>query len=255
MKNIRSCLNRIMNVIQIQMSERKYNSLKYILKKCPESNTLVVVFSGFPGNAKAKYNYMRTLKDFNCNKLFLLDNFGYKKRGAYYLGENGKFYVQDLVRKLISEIKVKLNINYAITVGSSKGGTSAIYHGLRVGADAIIAGAPQYFIGNYLSTDEHQNILKGITGGGGVELLNDIVRNEIQNCGKQKPKIYLHYSQKEHTYPVHISDLISDMKRNNFEVICDEADYVEHSEVAKFFPTFLINTINNIIEKAKNDTI
>lgn len=47
MKSIKSCLNRIMYVIHIQMSERKYNRLKYILKKCPESNILVVVFSGF----------------------------------------------------------------------------------------------------------------------------------------------------------------------------------------------------------------
>lgn len=78
MKSIKSCLNRIMYVIHIQMSERKYNRLKYILKKCPESNILVVVFSGFPGNTKAKYNYMRTLKGLNCNKLFLLDDFGYK---------------------------------------------------------------------------------------------------------------------------------------------------------------------------------
>ena len=245
MKSIKSCLNRIMYVIHIQMSERKYNRLKYIFNKCLESNILVVVFSGFPGNTKAKYNYMRTLKGLNCNKLFLLDDFGYKKRGAYYLGEDGDFYVQDLVRELVLKIKDELNINCIITAGSSKGGTSAIYHGLRVSADA-----PQYFIGDYLNTDSHQNILKGIVGAD-VELLNGIVKKEIQNYDAQKPKIYLHYSRKEHTYSEHISDLISDMEKNNFEVMCDESDYEEHSEVAKFFPTFLINTINSIIEKSK----
>ena len=102
----------------------------------------------------------------------------------------------------------------------------------------------------HLNTDSHQNILKGIVGAD-VELLNGIVKKEIQNYDAQKPKIYLHYSRKEHTYSEHISDLISDMEKNNFEVMCDESDYEEHSEVAKFFPTFLINTINSIIEKSK----
>lgn len=212
MKSIKFCLNRIRHIIHIQMSERKYNRLKYILEKYPESNTLVVVFSGFPGKTKAKYNYMRTLKETNCNKLFLLDDFGYKKRGAYYLGEDGDFYVQDLVRELVLKIKDELNINYIITAGSSKGGTSAIYHGLRVRANAVIAGAPQYFIGDYLNTDTHRNILDGIVGAD-VELLNGIVREEIQNYDDQKPTIYLHYSKREHTYPEHISDMISDMKK------------------------------------------
>lgn len=165
MKKMR--LSQIVSVMDIKRKEKKYaNRLKYILEKSSMSDILVVVFSGFPGNAKAKYNYIRTLKSLNCNKLFLLDDFGYKKRGAYYLGEGGDFYVQDLVKELILKTKDELNINYIITAGSSKGGTSAIYHGLRVRANAVIAGAPQYFIGDYLNTDTHRNIFDGIVGGG-----------------------------------------------------------------------------------------
>lgn len=82
------------------------NKLHYILRKSKKSNRLIVVFSGFAGhNKKARYNYMRTLHDANCNTLFILDDFGYKKVGSYYLGDKCKLYEENAIQQLIFFVK------------------------------------------------------------------------------------------------------------------------------------------------------
>ncbi len=51
--------------------------LKFIFIPEIKSDHLLVVFSGFPPlNQSARYNYMVTLKNIKCNKLFILDDFG-----------------------------------------------------------------------------------------------------------------------------------------------------------------------------------
>ena len=79
----------------LQIRQKKYNSngvsLKYMLEEA-NSPVLVVVFSAFTRKGlKARYNYVRTLKDIPQNKLFILDDFAKDRRGAYYIGHNMEF--------------------------------------------------------------------------------------------------------------------------------------------------------------------
>ena len=107
----------------IHKEENKFNNrLKYLFKRNKTSDELIVVFSGFPGDDVAKYNYVRTLSGVPCNQLFILDDFGWQKKGSYYLGENGDFYVEKMVLELIQMLKDQYKINRLITAGSSKGG-------------------------------------------------------------------------------------------------------------------------------------
>lgn len=63
--------------------------IKYLFEP-NDSPILIVVFSSFPGKwRKARYNYVSTLSKTPANKLFILDNFGYRKKGSYYLGKTG----------------------------------------------------------------------------------------------------------------------------------------------------------------------
>ena len=52
----------------------------------------IIVFSSCTRKGiRARYNYVRTLKEVPCNKLFLLDDFASDHRGSFYLGSNMKF--------------------------------------------------------------------------------------------------------------------------------------------------------------------
>ena len=79
----------------------KYN-IKYLLETHSSSKDILIVFTSCtkPGQ-KARYNYIRTLDKFMCNKLFILDNFGYDNRGAYYLGHNSDFQIEKDVISVI----------------------------------------------------------------------------------------------------------------------------------------------------------
>lgn len=98
-KRISKALRFAKNKIRLSFKEKRYGKLKYIYEQ-NGSDELIVVFSGF-GTAR-KYNYMKTLAGAKIDKLFLLDNFGY--RGSYYWFENGTDKPNQLVSRLIGQI-------------------------------------------------------------------------------------------------------------------------------------------------------
>lgn len=260
LKVLQKILSKIINKfyrLYIIVFEKKFydgdKRIKYMFVR-KKSKKLVVVFSGFASRKNnPTYNMVKTLNGVKINKLFILDDFGYEKKGSYYLGENGEFFVPKLVSDLINEIKKNQNIEEIFCVGSSKGGSAAIYFGLKHNVDHIIAGAPQYFIGNYLSSnDTLLKSLYSITGNTdekSISLLNRVIRDEIVDyTGEYKPKITIHYSKNEHTYSNHVSFLLTDLKKFGFSVDEDIQKYSDHADVAMYFPTLCKNILKERCE-------
>lgn len=88
------------NKIRLSFKEKHIGKMKYIHER-NGSDELIIVFSGF--GPVRKYNYMKTLAQSKIDKLFILDNFGY--RGSYYWYENGKNSPNVMVSKLIEQIR------------------------------------------------------------------------------------------------------------------------------------------------------
>ncbi|EUJ63946.1 hypothetical protein [Listeria fleischmannii] len=85
-------------------------TLTFYMKESSRSEDLLVVFSALPVVGSSVYNYVRTLDDVDCNKLYILDNFGENKAGVFYLGEDGTMDVKEAVIELIEDIrKIKKN--------------------------------------------------------------------------------------------------------------------------------------------------
>ncbi|EUJ25238.1 hypothetical protein [Listeria cornellensis] len=231
--------------------------LNYILEKSNQDDApLLVIFSAFPRTGmKATYNYLRTLKDVDAHKLFILDNFGFQQRGAYYLAENGDFKIRAAVESIIIDIQKKLEPRNTIFVGTSKGGFASLYFGIKMNVDYIISGAPQYKLGNYLSDiPEKAPVLSGIMGNtekSSIDQLNALLPAQIKESSGVLPKVYVHYSDQEHTYEEHIKDLVQDLSVAEYSLVLDICDYKIHQEVSKFFPPFLVQSLNEIISKLK----
>lgn len=84
-----------------KLMERKHEGrLKYLFQKKPRTKTLAIVFSGF--SEKPVYNYVKTLRNLDADRLFLLDDFAY--RGSYYMYANGSNQPEQLVQTLINKI-------------------------------------------------------------------------------------------------------------------------------------------------------
>ena len=240
-------IKKILYWLFIRLHEKKYNcgykKIKYLFFKQKNSDKLIVIFSAFPGegNGSSKYNYIKSLKKVYDKKLYILDDFGFKKVGSYYLGENGNLDLGQYIIKLINDIKEKNKIKKIYVVGSSKGGTAAVYFGTLLEADMIIAGAPQYYIGNYLLSDEYnKKILFGILGReytkNDISMLNNLVKNSIFGSSSITTRYIINYSKNEHTYDEHIKYLINDLKKAKRNVVLEEGNYGNHSDVGNEMP-------------------
>lgn len=181
MKKIKKYIEFFITKINVLYKQRNFkydgNTIKYMFDK-NDSDVLIVIFSACTRKGlKARYNYYRTLKKINVNKLFILDDFGTDKRETYYLGKNGNNDIPNGVNKLIDKIQKENYISNSIFVGSSKGGTAALYFGMQRDT-TIIIGAPAYKLGNYMNIEDNQHMFKFIMkeiNNENIKYLNELV--------------------------------------------------------------------------------
>ncbi|MGG7058103.1 hypothetical protein ACQPUZ_07365 [Clostridium tertium] len=223
--------------------------IKYYFEKAKINNKskLIVVFSAF-SNSDAKYNYISTLKICDCNKLFILDDFG--KKGTYYLGLNGNFDIESSVISLITYIMSKNNIEFSnvVSIGSSKGGSAAIYYGMKYNFGNVIAGAPQYKIGTYLSDLSISDYAFDIFGE-----INDSNRvkynNLIRLVANTKTNIYLLTSDGDNQYKKVLKEFEYVSRELQIKLNVEKCNINSHGEISKEFPKFLYDKLDLVLDK------
>ena len=222
------------------------------------SDALVVVFSAFAAGLKPTYNYVRTLWGHtDANLLFIRDDFAdLPSGGAYYIGRKGDSHGRQAVLSLIRRIREKTGSKRVIGLGSSKGGTAALLFGCMLPMDAIIIGAPQYYIGTYMR--EHKPDSLAIMAGKDaptaeeIAFYDGIVPRAVQGCNAP-PAVHIHYSDREHTYAEHIADMLHDLKAHGFPVHGDVADYEKHTDVYLHFIPYLERTLPQLLNERSAD--
>lgn len=225
----------------------KMYDIKYLVEFNKKSNDILIVFTACTKKGqKARYNYIRTLEGIKCNKLFILDDFGFDGRGAYYLGKNKDFAIAIDVEKLIDEICKEVKAEKEIYIGSSKGAYAALYFGMGRKNTSIVAGAPQYRLGNYLYLPSHRNILNYIMGDESKESINKLnilMENRLKNNENNGNSIYLHYSNEEETFKSDIEPLIEALNNLNIKKKYDIHRYKNHSDLTLYFPKYIKDTL------------
>lgn len=135
-------------------------------------------------------------------------------------------------------------------MGSSKGGTCAIYYGLMFGATDIYAGACQYYIGKYLNVEERVRVFKSMMGKNatpeGQEILDKMLFNQLCTHRNSKSRIHLLYSKEEHTYSEHIQYLIADIEKNGIKHVDKIENFTDHGEVGEYFSPWIKHELKNI---------
>src|SRR5699024_1804150 len=124
--------------------------VRYLLYKSEEnSDSLLFVFSAVNKLFDFTYNYRASLVDFPGTVCYIIDDFG--DQGSYYLANSRNFAEFRSVQQAMAHIANDLGIplENAAALGSSKGGTGAIIHGVSAGIKHVVAGGPQYKIGNF----------------------------------------------------------------------------------------------------------
>lgn len=137
-----------------------------------KSKNLVIIFSGIGSD----YNYRRSFRNSSWNQLYIKDSWA--DGVSYYLYENGSNHPEQVTSSFIERFLSSHKYDHIATFGSSKGGSSAIYYGLKYHVDEIYAGACQYRVGDYLG------IYHEMSNSGYYEkVMGGIVRNKyIKFC-------------------------------------------------------------------------
>lgn len=254
-KKIKKLGEYLLTKVRLLRYQKKFRTdkvtIKYMLEQA-DSKDLVIVFNSCTRKGiRARYNYVRTLKKISCNKVFLLDDFAADHRGGFFMGSNMNFEESAALKKLIAAICEKTGAERLIFCGSSKGGYMALNFGLEYPGSYIVAGGPQYFIGQSLLDTENIEALKHIVGQvcrEKIEFLNQYLPGKVlQNPYSDSQRIYLHYSDSEHTYEEHIRYLCGDLAKKGYRYSEDVAHYREHGEISLYFPEFLLHSVEEIL--------
>ena len=230
--------------------------LKYLRMGPARGGTLIVVFSSCTRKGvAARYNYIRTLEDVDAPKLFILDDFGLDGRGGYYLGRDGGEEIYRTTCALIAKTKSDACATKAIYCGSSKGGWSALRFGLGDPQGTVIAGSPQYLLGDY-AIEEYEipegnktllpYFSHGLYESSRITWLNSLIRREIERGSSATP-VFLCYSVEEPTYDNHIRYLMDDLRAAGRVVNVREEKFSNHSDISLYFPEYLHSTIDALM--------
>ena len=230
----------------------KYVGLNYLFSPASTeagSKYLVVGFSAVNQRGIFGYNYRSVSETTGANAIYLLDDFG--DQGAYYLTNNRALHIYETVQSLIHELASDLQVQLSniILIGSSKGATAALIHGLGIGDGNVFIGAPQTKIGNFLSK-AHPNILEYMTGNTSqddIDYLNDYLYNEYTKVHKS-PEVTIVVGQSDHHYKGHVIPLQKHLENTNHRLTLEVLPGTPHHEIGKAYRSRLLDFLDKLIK-------
>ncbi|MGN1394468.1 MAG: accessory Sec system protein Asp2 [Succinivibrionaceae bacterium] len=176
--------------------------IKYMFKPATlDVEHLVVIFSGYGGGSLFTYDFTGdSLKDIPSNILWIKDEFG----GApcYYLCKHRDFFIEEKVMKFIEGKLNELSLhNDNVTIlGASKGGSAALYYGIKYNFKNVISSVPQFDLGNFLNAPSHSESCKEMfdpSREDNIEFFNNLLYSEISKRCIDDVNIYLIYSESD----------------------------------------------------------
>ncbi|GHH97443.1 heparinase II/III domain-containing protein [Neobacillus kokaensis] len=231
-----------------------FRSLRYHFEPAASESykdKLFVIFSALGTKYSYLYNYMNTLKDLPVNKLFILDDFG--DQGSYYLGKNRDFSIETSVISLIQYImrQNKILSENVTALGSSKGGFTALYYGIKYYFGNVIAGGPQSKLGSFLLQQaNHPNIAEYIAGGSKESdryYLDGLLLNVLNQPCDVSPNIHIFVGKDDHHYKNHVLPLYNVLGNRGYKVDLKTSDGVNHDELKIYFPYYLLGKAKQIL--------
>lgn len=225
--------------------------VNYLLEQPSDSvEELHVVFTAVHKPWDFTYNYRASMAGTSAATLYILDDFG--DQGAYYLA-NGRVEAEfRSVQGLLHSIMRQLSIgpDKVTTIGSSKGGSAAILHGVTIGASQVIAAAPQTRIGSFLAKP-HPNILRYISGDTTAASIAwvDSVLDRALASGVRSTEIRLLVGRADHHYTRHVQPFVAAARALGYAVQVMPLPGTPHSRIGSAFRSYLASWI-----KSRNDS-
>jgi len=254
-RKIRKYYDYFITKLKVLKEQKVYHfqgiNLKYIYKVKKQADVLVVVFSACtrPG-LKARYNYVKTLDGMDCNRLYILDDFGYDQRGSYYLGHMPEFKEQEASVSLIQKVIKDTKPRKVLFCGSCKGGYGALNIGSRFENAVMIVGEPTYRIATEFKLAE--GLLRYWMGNvteENMEFVDNYLENQLMNNPYiDSQKICFFYSEKDEYVELHTSPLLQTLYGAGYDFEKEPAQFEAHADLGLYFPEYLKKKVRQYLK-------
>lgn len=204
---------------------------------------LIVMFSGI--RPKRDYDLDGSaMSSSQASWLWIRDDFD--DEHAYYMCRSMDFSIENAVIALIEQRLEELNLSkdQCTLIGFSKGGSAALYFGLKYNFTNIVATVPQILIGSY-NRDTRPHILAHMTRNGAEEdvaVLDSLIPGLIAADRYINRNIYIWSSRADEEFASQIEPFLDSFKKySNFNVILSNSKLVDaHIEVTRYnIPTIM----------------
>ncbi|WP_405714939.1 hypothetical protein OG264_35825 [Streptomyces xanthophaeus] len=195
---------------------------------------LVVVFANF--TAPGEYGWSNGVLDkVRSNILWIRDLFD--GANSYYLCKGMDFALEQSVAGLISRVMKSLSLtpDDCTMFGSSKGGSAAIYFGLKYGFRNILASVPQFLIGTYVreGIPGAARLMMGEVSEQNVRVLDSVLPDLVRSGANRSANIYLISSPQDEQYTRQVEPFIGLFQgHENFNFVYNDSPLItDHGKV------------------------
>lgn len=185
---------------------------------------LVVVFANFA--APDDYGWSNgVFGSLRSNILWIRDQFD--GHNSYYLCKGMDFDLERSVVTLISNVMTSLGLtpDQCTMWGGSKGGSAALYFGLKYGFRNIVSIVPQFRIGTYL--EKHPKVAEYMMGQvteTNVRILDNVIADLARAGANRGANIYVLSSPQDEQWPVQVEPYLGLFNGyENFNVIFSDS--------------------------------
>lgn len=234
-------------MITLQENQRNINGIPitYLYKKGKyDCRHLVVIFSGFGLYGNYTYDFRgASLDNVPSHILWIKDSFF--GNCCYYLCHKMDFSVEESVKDFIFKFCQEhfLDISNITLVGGSKGGSAALYFGIKYSFKNIISAAPQIHIGSF-NTRVHKDVAAHMMRGEeDISILDHIFDQIIISTSNTEKNIYI-FSSPVDQYETCIQIHSSLTKFKNFNHIITKSRCVEqHNQITSYNLPLILSLI------------
>ncbi|MBW5247536.1 hypothetical protein JGS39_00590 [Streptomyces sp. P01-B04] len=211
---------------------------------------LVVVFANF--SVPNDYGWSNGVFDtLRSNVLWIRDRFHGKN--SYYLCKDMDFGLERSVATLISNVLNSLGLtpDQCTMWGGSKGGSAALYFGLKYGFRNIVSMVPQFRIGTYVS--QYPSIAQHMMGEAteqNIQIIDDAIPSLVRAGANRTANIYLLSSPQDEQFETQVEPflpLFVGYENLNF-IFSDSPHIVNHAHVTGRNLPMLMGLVNFLID-------
>lgn len=214
---------------------------------------LIVVFSGFA--APNGYHFAgKSLNALRANVLWIRDDFD--GHYSYYMCRSMNFDIEASVLALIENTMGQLGLGreQVSLLGVSKGGSAALYFGLKYGFRNIVTVVPQFLVGSYVRDrpETGRYMLGPDMPQMHVDMLDGAIPELLKRFGAQGHNVYLFTSEADEQYATEISPHLQLFWAcENFNLIRTNSQLVrQHGEVSGYNLPLVLGVLSALSDGA-----